>query len=149
MNEHILTGNLARKLLDLDLVEVTHKNWTTHEPNLYIDGIIPIDGVYHSQELEVIAAVQLSFHEGVSDHGTVLVDITSRWLLGKEKFKIVRPSARRLITSNQNCTDRYIKYVEMELEWRCLHDKLCSISARLHADSSDTLALNELELIDK
>lgn len=85
MNEHIIRG----MLLALDLDKATHRHWDISEPNTYIDGTIPINGVYHSKELEIVTTTQLSFHEGVGDHRTVLVDITSRSLLGKERFKIM------------------------------------------------------------
>lgn len=47
MNEHILTGPLARRMLALGLKEATHKAWDGDGPHSYIDGKRPIDGVYH------------------------------------------------------------------------------------------------------
>ena len=76
---------------------------------------MPIDGIFFSYDIEVTASVQLSFHESVGDHRTMIVDISSRLLIGKDKFKIVRPSARRLISTKSEVAAKYIKYVEKEL----------------------------------
>lgn len=149
MNEHILNGPLASRLLDLGLEEATHKNWNGIEPNSYVSGSSPIDAVYHSSSLEITASVQLSFHEGVGDHRTVLIDVSSRSLLGTNEFRIVRPAIRRLNCSNKKSLGKYIKYVEKELEDRHLHDKLCQTSSRLWKDPSDSQALAAMEDIDK
>jgi len=48
-NEHVLNGSLGKSLLydslGLGLVEISHKAWDGHEPNTYIHGSKPIDGV--------------------------------------------------------------------------------------------------------
>ena len=77
MNEHILRGPVARRLLSMGLVEVTHLHRGTVEPHTFIGGVEPIDGVWHTPDLEVAALVQLSFHESLGDHRTVLIDITT------------------------------------------------------------------------
>ena len=38
MNEHVLTGKLARRLLSLGLQEATHTSWGSMEPNTHING---------------------------------------------------------------------------------------------------------------
>ena len=108
----------------------------------------PIDAVYHSAEIEITATMQLSFHEGVGDHRTVIVDISSRSLLGKYDFKVCRPVARRLTTSNAPAMKRYIDHVETELVSRNLHNRLCDVSYTLSLNNQDTTALREMELID-
>ena len=76
------------------------------------------------------------------------MDVTSQSLLGKEKFKTLRPAARQLTTSNPASTARYISYVEGELERRNLHDKLCDVLSRLCLNNHDVQAINDLEAID-
>lgn len=115
LNEHIITGRLARQLYEIGLDEATQKHWSNTEPHSFIDGTMPIDGIFFSYDIEVTASVQLSFHESVGDHRTMIVDISSRLLIGKDKFKIVRPSARRLISTKSEVAAKYIKYVEKEL----------------------------------
>ncbi len=110
MNKHILTGVLPTALQDIGLVEATHTRWQEGtEPNTYIDGSAPIDGVYHSPKLEVTAFTQLSFHEGVGDHRTVLVDNTTLLVIGQQEYKIVRPAVHKLTNRKKESTKNYLK----------------------------------------
>ena len=71
-NEHILNGRLPNDLHSLGLLETTHKHWAKDEPRTYIHGNrAPIDGVFHMPDLEIMSVLQLSFHEGVSNHRMV------------------------------------------------------------------------------
>ena len=94
MNEHIINGMVARRLSSMGLVEATHLHWGGEEPHTFIGGVEPIDGVWHTPDLEVSALVQLSFHEGIGDHRTVLVDVTTASAIGKLNYKVIRPGAR-------------------------------------------------------
>jgi hypothetical protein len=94
MNKHILTGTLAAKLWPVGMVKTTHCYWGDSEPNTYIDRLQPIDSVYHSQDLKVMVVAQLSFHKGVSNnHHTVLVDISTRSMIGQQEYRVIRPTA--------------------------------------------------------
>jgi hypothetical protein len=92
MNEHILTGNLPKELLRLDLQEVTHKHWEDLEPCTFVYGNgKPINGVYHTPDLTIMALMQLSLHKGVGDHRTVLVDISIESAIGKFERRVILP----------------------------------------------------------
>ncbi len=61
MNEHILTGYLAKALQRLGLEEATHINWKGSKPQTFVFGKgEPINGMYHSPELEITSIMQLS-----------------------------------------------------------------------------------------
>lgn len=90
LNEHILTSRLAQDLREIGLEEATHLQWPEGvEPRTYIQGSGPNDAVYHTPNLEIVSSMQLSFHEGVGDHRTVIVDVSSRSMIGKDSFKMV------------------------------------------------------------
>jgi len=148
MNEHPLKGALSKMMLSTGLLEATHQHWNGCEPNTHIRGSGPIDGVYYSSSLEVTASLQLSFHEGVGDHRTVLIDVTSHSLLGTEGFRIVRPVARRLVCSNKKSVEQFIKYVEKKLQQHKLHERLSIASQRLFRDNQDAEALQMMDRID-
>ena len=148
MNEHVLQGYLARILLELGLSEATHESWGEQEPNTHISGSKPIDGVYHSPNLEVTSTLLLSFHEGVGNHRTVLIDITARSLLGTEGHRIVRPPARRLATSNNKAVNKFNKYVERKLQEHRLHERLVTVSIILQKNPQDGNGRRLLEVID-
>ncbi len=125
MNKHILTGVLPITLQGIRLVEASHTRWQEGtELNTYIDGSTPIDGVYHSPELEVTAVRQISFHEGAGDHCTVVVDITTRLVIGQQEYKIVRPSVCNPTTRNKDkeSTKNYLKDMAKQFE---MHDLVC------------------------
>ena len=115
-NEHVLDGPLNKMLAqeEIGLNEISHKNWPEgEEPNTFIDGTIPIDGTYATDDVEEeINMVSLSFHESAGDHKTVILDISTRAAIGKFQSKIVRPSTRRLTTKQPVSVDSYNGIVE-------------------------------------
>ena len=115
MNEHVLRGTVACHLVSMGLIEATHQHWGNEEPHTFIGSIEPINGVWHTPDLEVSAVVQLLFHEGLGDHCTVLVDITTHSAIGKHDFKVVHPEARRLNSTNTRVRSQYILYLECQI----------------------------------
>ena len=109
-NEHVLKGKLPQRLFEeLEMVEATNTRWEEDEPKTHIRGSIPIDGVYHTKDLEILSTVQLSFDESVGDHRSVIIDITTRSAIGELGFKIVQPKARRLNSGNEKRSASYRK----------------------------------------
>ncbi len=108
MNKHIIAGCVACRLLAIGLREATHSHWGEMEPHTYACGLEPINAVWYSQDLEVILTLQLSLHEGVGDHRSVLVDITAQSAIGKQEFKVVHPHGKRLSSQNNGARTRYI-----------------------------------------
>lgn len=150
MNEHILTSGLAREILGLGLEEATHRQWPEGvEPRTYIRGSGPIDAVYHSPGLEITSVAQLSFHEGVGDHRTIIVDVSSRSMIGQDNFRIVRPTARRLTMANQTYVKRYVEILEGKVAEHQLHQRLDKCTAMLGKDPDNEEAKAALEIIDE
>jgi hypothetical protein len=46
MNEHILTGRVACRLLAMGLRKAMHSQWGETEPHTYVRGLEPIDAVW-------------------------------------------------------------------------------------------------------
>ena len=107
--------NRGTFLLSMGLVEATYQHWGTKEQHTFIGGVDPIDGVWHTPDLDVSALVQLSFHEGLGDHRMVLVDVTTQSAIEKHKFRVVRPEARRLNSMNTRVRSRYIAHLEGQM----------------------------------
>ena len=149
MNEHILTSSFAQEIMALGLVEATHNHWPSGvEPRTYIRGRGPIDAVYHTPSLEVSAVMQLSFHEGVGDHRTVIVDMTSRSMIGKDSFKVCRPLARRLTMKNTASVNKYISILEATMEEHGLPLRLKRCEELLSVNALDETAIAQMELLD-
>jgi hypothetical protein len=121
MNEHILHGMLLRKFVQLGLQEATHTHWEGPEPQTFVYGDgKPIDGVYHTPDLEITSLMQLSFHEGVGDHRTIIINVTTSSAIGKFERRVVAPQAHCLATRNKNSVKSYIKFVTK----KCQHHRL-------------------------
>ena len=100
-NEHVLHGQFCRRLtsadVGLDIEEMSHQAWDqNHEPNTFADGSKLIDGVWASHSLEIRGFKILSFGESVSNHSTMVFDVSTQCLVGKFEQRIVRPACRRL-----------------------------------------------------
>ncbi len=112
MNKHALRGPVAHCLTTMGLTEATHHHWSDKEPHTYIGGVEPINGVWHIPDLKVLAVLQLSFHKGVGDHCTFLVDITTYSMIGRQEFKVV---AQRLNSTNHWARLRYNQHLEEQM----------------------------------
>jgi hypothetical protein len=148
MNEHVLCGTVARYLLKMGLVEATHQHWGLDEPHMFIGGVDPIDGVWHTPDLEVSELVQLSFHEGLGDHRTVLVDVTTQSAIGKHEFRVIRPEARRLNSTNTRVRSRYVAHLEGQMTIHRMQEQLevCGQSINgFPTTEADTLSMQWLD----
>jgi hypothetical protein len=111
-SKHILTGKLPTVLAKLGLQEVTHALWGESEPHAYVHGdSAPIDRVFHTPDIEVMAIMQLSFHEGVGDHLMTILNISTRLAIRKYEQQVVTPQARRLTNKNRASVRAYINHV--------------------------------------
>ena len=111
-------GPFTISLDNLGLPKVSHKQWVFSEPNTFIDGSIPIDGVCVSKDLELRGLKILPFSESVGDHRTMIFDVTSRSLLGKFEQQVVRDACRHLNTKTPSLS----RYNTILIEQISLHN---------------------------
>ena len=118
-NEHVLNGHLAHLLSHptIAMHEVSHKFWRPgEEHNTHINGSQPIDGVYASPEIDVGSFLSLSFHEGVGDHRTSIIDFTTASMVEMFQGHIVRPTSRRLTTKQSSSVATYNSVLWSQLQ---------------------------------
>jgi hypothetical protein len=132
MNKLVLRGTMAHHLLSMGLIKATHQYWGNKEPHTFINGVEPIVGVWHTANLEVSAVVQLSFHEGLGDHHTVLVDLTTYSAIGKHDFKVVRLEALRLNSTNTRVCSHHILYLEGQSDVYTSNDGMVGSMRAVH-----------------
>ena len=140
-NEHILHGPLAQRLThpSIDLKEVTHKFWPTGtEPNTHFRGSQPIDAIYASPEIDVRNCLSLSFHEGVGDHRTMIVDFTTASMIGHYQGHVVRPTSRRLTTKQPSSVRNYNNELLLQLTKHNIPERLVAVSTEVAANRTDT-----------
>ena len=109
-NEHVINGALCRQLRgeDLRMSEAVHACTPGDGPKTWFRGKDSIDGIWFSDELELVCASYLPFHGDIGDHRPVLVDFTVQSLLGLNLPRIVHASARRLNSSVERIRQPYI-----------------------------------------
>jgi hypothetical protein len=149
MNKHILTGTLPQEFFRLGLLEATHEYWEDQEPRTFIYGDgKPIDGVSHTPDLTIMALAQLSFHEGVGDHRTILVDIYTSSAIGKFERRVIPPKVRHLVTKNENSMKVYLQFVTMECQRHWIQKRLDHITRDLQTRPVFPSHLEQLKNID-
>lgn len=148
MNEHVLWGPLACCLLSKGLVEATHQNWGEAEPHTFIGGVGPINRVWHTPDLEVAAVLQLSFHKGLGDRRTVLVDVTMHSAIGKHEFKVVYPHARRRISTNTKVRSRYISHLEGQMATHRMTERLATCEHSIAGFSTSDADKKTMQTMD-
>ena len=68
-----------------------------------------IDGTFSTRDIEFTDARFLALRDGHGDHRSVLIDVTYRSLIGKERLVLERPQARRLQFTIPLLVRKYIK----------------------------------------
>ncbi len=100
----------------MGFAEATHTRWHKEAPHTFINGSKPIDGIYHTHDLEITAITQLSFHKSIGGHRTVLVNVTNRSVIRQQEYRVVRPTAHRLATRNKSSMNAYLKDMRVQFE---------------------------------
>ena len=140
-NEHILNGPLAQQLThpSIGLREITNKFWPPgKDPHTHFRGSQPIDGIYTSPEIEANNFLSLSFHEGVGDHRTMIVDFTTASMIGHYQGHVVRPTSRRLTTKQPSSVNNYNSALLSQLNSHRIPERLQSIVRDAATDPLDT-----------
>ena len=130
-NDHILSGTLATELSALGLEEATNRVWEGEEPNTYVDGKLPIDGVWVSAEIEITHIKLLNFLQSVGDHRSIILEFSTRSFVGTFANKIVKPVSRRLTTKNKTAMFTYNDTVETEFLRHRIPERMDAIDSLL------------------
>jgi hypothetical protein len=149
MNKHILNGPLAKSMLRVGLEEVMHQHWGDIEPHTYVGGKEPIDAVFHTPDLEVKSTLQLSFHEGIGDHRTVLVDISTWSAIGKQEFQVIHSHVRRLNLKNDRARAKYLRYLKTQMATHKMTHCLDECERAIQGYPSPPDAVKKMEALDK
>jgi hypothetical protein len=148
MNKHVLRGRLATLLFKMGLLETTHTSKGVTEPPTYIRGNKPINGVWFTPDLEVMCTTQLLFHEGVGDHCSVIVDISTKLAIGKQEFRMVHPHGCRLSSRNDQARAKYISYLKGQMRIHKMVDCLEECKQQIVTYPAPEKARGQMQGID-
>ena len=132
---------------DRDLIPAITGKHGSKGPATHNRGSLPIDEIFVSSTLQVIAAGYLSYGECGSDHRPLWVDITKTSALGARLPEIPSFQARRLKCRDPRIVDRYNRTLEEFLR----RNNVFSRIQKLYSSFQNPLTsdqINELEDID-
>ena len=115
-NENVTDGILSKRLADEDIPmrEAVHRAMpgrrgpSTHFTN---KSDCSIDGIWISDDIELVSASYLPYDETIGDHRPVVIDVHVRSVLGTLMSRIQRPKARRLNSAVPRIRNEYLKAV--------------------------------------
>jgi hypothetical protein len=110
----------------------SHKSWGPMPPYTHVKGTHPIDGGYISAEVEVVNLLMLNFTDSPSDHRLLILNISTKSLLGKFRHKVVCPVSRCLITSQQSSVDKYNQIIRQQFEIHQIEERLDAVDRMTH-----------------
>jgi hypothetical protein len=148
MNKHGLGGGLVKYILNMGLQEATQTNWGASEPHTYVRGAEPMDAVWFLPELDITSTMQLSFHEGVGDHRTVLVDMSTESAIGKQEFHVVHPHAGQLNSNNTKARTKYLTFLERQMQTHRMPEHLHACAVQITSYPVSLAVQHQMQLLD-
>ncbi len=148
MNEHISQGNLAKYLRNMGLQEATQPNWGTSEPYTYVRGTEPINAVWFLPELTITSTMQLSFHKGVGDHRTVLVDISIKSAIDKQEFCVAHPQARQLTSTNAKAGTKDLTFLKRQMRMHQMPERLNKCTQQITSYPVTPAVQHQMQTLD-
>ena len=145
----IVVNKLGKALADEDILGLKEVvgDFTGRELGAtFFRGNKPIDGVWASEELEVVGACVMPVGYGVGDHRLFVIDFSTRSVVGKYLRNAVRPASRRLNTRIEGCRKQYNTRLEDNIQRHRLREKIAEIE---QSDLPQSIKRSKLDRIDQ
>jgi hypothetical protein len=91
----------------------------------------------------------LSFHEGVGDHRSTIVDVTTTSAIGKQEFRVIHPSARRLSSGNVCTQLKYIAHLEQQMDIHRMVNRLWMCKEQASTYPAPTDIKKQMQQMDR
>ena len=129
VNGNPLINNLYKKIGrgSDGMEEFSHRCWGNTPPKTHVRGSAPIDGGYISPEIEITNLCMLNFVDSPGDHRSLLLDVSTRSMLGEHLNKICRPVSRRLVTNQTKSVKRYNTTVKEQCSLHQIQQRMDAI----------------------
>jgi hypothetical protein len=96
-NEDVRGNTIKSFFNQFGMKELIITQHGTNAPNTYLDGSVPIDGIFGTTGIQAVFSGYLAFAWGMySDHRTLWVDLDTSTILGTKSIPMWKPQARRL-----------------------------------------------------
>ena len=148
-NEDVRNGSMDQMLRKNGLRSaIRQKFGDMSAPPTHHRGSVPIDDIYLSHDLNFIRAGYLAFGDGPGDHRGLFIDIGKQNLLGGDIHSIHRQQARRLVSSDKKCTDRFNRLFEHQLNRNHVIERMNKLNKICHNELTNS-QLVEYESLDR
>eukprot|EP00956_Cyclotella_meneghiniana_P004926 scaffold6070_cov41-Cyclotella_meneghiniana.AAC.5 len=127
INEDIYSKEIGRQLTAADglgMNEVVGEYTGSKLGATYFRGTKPIDGVWATNDLQVVGACVMPAGYGIGDHRLFVVDFRIDSMVGVTPPKIVRLAARRLNTKIPHVAEKYQAILEAKMVEHKLNSRL-------------------------
>jgi hypothetical protein len=107
-NEDVRGKVIEKFFANLGMKELIIAQHGKDAPNTYLEGSVPIDGIFGTRGIEAIYSGYGAFSEGIySDHRLLWVDLDMTMMLGATVSPLWKPKARRLQCNNPTLVNRF------------------------------------------
>ena len=153
-NENVLDGVLSKRLAedDIRMREAVHRmvpgrrGPATHfRGNSQKNGAI--DGIWISDDVELIGASYLPFDGDLGDHRPVVVDLQMRSVIGTSICRIVPPKARKLNSKVPRIRVKYLAQLKKGFRDRSIPQKLKEVN-RIASFPPSEEVVSKMEILD-
>ena len=106
--------------------EYSHHYWNNKAkpPHSFINGFAPIDGFWCTKEAEIFYLGILSFYESPGDHRSIVAGLSTRSMLSVHRYTVVKPVARRLVTMNSCCLQKYLMITDNQFDIHRIQERM-------------------------
>ena len=119
-------------------------------PNTHVRGSNPIDGIFGSDELEMVRGGYRGGNPALSDHRFAWVEFTYDSILGEDRGEAYSPGARKLQLEYKKVTTSFIKLLMKQMNEHKLLEKAEALWERVkEKDTLTTEEWDEYEQLDQ
>jgi Reverse transcriptase (RNA-dependent DNA polymerase) len=149
-NEDIRSNRLQRFFGQWGLKEIFFDKHGDQMPNTYINGTMPIDGIFASSDLVIEKCGYSDFQWGTkSDHRLLWADFKSTNLFGDSNIPMWNPLSRRLKMLDIRVVSKFIDLRKKHLAEHQLEQRLRLLRERILVEDFSEDLKKEFEEIDK
>ena len=119
-------------------------------PNTYVDGTVPIDGIFCTRSLDITAAGYTPVFFGIlTDHRLLWVDISLESAFGTGSNLFQKATARKLQLDQPNVVDQYLVHRLRLMSKNQRHERVTALHAKVLDGSKGLAIILELERLDR
>ena len=131
-NENLAKDHLGSALRSsLNMVDLVEERTNMPGPATHKEGSKQIDGAFATRDIECTGARFLSLRDGHGDRRAVVIDITYRSLVGREKLLIEKPQSQRLQFSIPSSVKKYNRALLLALTDCDFYDRLRTVYSKV------------------